>query len=237
MDDNLSKLLSTSVQIANISPFDKNAVWPQGIEIAIMRVPIRKRDGYTPELITALSTKLKAHMALNGIAFLICYAPQEAKARPFEVANAMVQAGFNHIDNIIIEKSWLPGKRSEVNLVNSHEYVLYFCNGTVWKLDRFPIRKYLRTPEEVSCVGNLWKVEVGSLDDAYPLDLAELLIRMTDCLPGSLVFDGFMGTAAALKTCLKYGHSFWGFETDPKRIKRYEKVITDHQDKMTQKKK
>jgi hypothetical protein len=236
MSDNMSKLLTTSVRIANISPFDSSAVWPQGIEIAIMRVPIRKRDGFTPELINNLAVKLKAHMAVNGIAFLICYAPQESKARPFEVASAMTTAGFTHIDNIIIEKSWLPGKRSEVNLVNSHEYVLYFCNGNVWKLDRFPIRKYLRTPEEVSCVGNLWKVEVGSLDDAYPIDLAELLIRMTDCLPGSLIFDPFMGTAAALKTCLKFGHTFHGFEVDPKRIKRYEKVITDFQDKIKTKK-
>lgn len=236
MNDNLSKLLSTNVRIANLSPFDKDAIWPQGIEIAIMRVPIRKRDGFSPELVANLATKLKSHMALNGIAFLICYAPQEAKARPFEVAAAMTQAGFNHVDNIIIEKSWLPGKRSEVNLVNSHEYVLYFCNGSVWKLDRFPIRKYLRTPEEVSCVGNLWKVEVGSLDDAYPLDLAELLIRMTDCLPGSLVFDPFMGTSAALQTCLKFGHTFYGFESDPKRIKRYEKVISDFQNKKITKK-
>jgi hypothetical protein len=143
----------------------------------------------------------------------------------------MAEAGFTHVDNIVVEKSWLPGKRSEINLVNSHEYVFHFCNGTVWKLDRQPVRKYLRTPEEVSCPGNLWRVEVGSLDEAYPIDLAELLIRMTDCLPGSLVFDPFMGGTGALRACLKLGHSFFGYEKDPKRLKRCEKVVKDYQEK------
>lgn len=227
----MDSIFNTNIRIQNLSPFDKDAVWPQGIEIAILRVPIRRRDGYTPEMMATLAAKLKAHLALNGVAFLICYAPQEAKARPFEVADAMVKAGLNHIDNLIIEKSWLPGKRSEVHLVNAHEYVFHFCNGDVWKLDRNPIRKYLRTPEEVSCVGNLWKVAVGSLDEAYPIDLAELLIRMTDSLPGSLVFDPFMGTSAALRVCLKLGHSFYGFERDGKRVKRYEKLLKEHQDR------
>jgi len=229
--DNFANLLATNIRINNLPCFDVDAIWPQGIEIAIFRVPIRKRDGYSKEMMNNLASKLKAHMAINGIAFLICYAPQECKARPFEVANIMTENGFCHIDNIVIEKSWLPGKRSEVNLVNSHEFVFYFCNGTVWKLDRYPIRRYLSTPEEVSCPGNTWKVEVGSLDESYPADLAELLIGMTDCLPGSLVVDFFMGTSAALKTCLKYGHSFYGFDSDPKRIKRYEKIIKDFRDK------
>jgi len=224
-------LLNTNVRIHNLSCFDKDAVWPQGIEVAIMRVPIRKRDGYSPEMMASLASKLKANMALNGIAFLICYAPQEAKARPFEVAAAMTAAGFNHIDNIIVEKSWLPGKRSEVNLVNAHEYVFHFCNGDVWKLDRYPVRKYLRTPEETSCPGNVWRVEVGSIDESYPLDLAELLIRTTDCLPGSLIFDPFSGTSAALKACLKLGHSLYAFEAEAKRVKKYEKIIKEYQAK------
>ena len=223
----MSNLLATNVRVQNISAFDPDAVWPQGIEIAIMRVPIRKRDGFSPEMITTLATKLKSHVALNGIVFLICYAPQEAKSRPFEVADSMVKAGFNHIDNIIVEKSWLPGKRSEVNLVNAHEYVLYFCNGTVWKLDRYPLKRYLGTPEEVSCPGNIWKIEVGSLDESYPVDLAELLIRMTDVLPGSVILDPYMGTSAALRACLKLGHTFYGFELDDKRMKKYEKIVDE----------
>jgi DNA modification methylase len=231
MNDSLSNIFATNIRIHNMSCFAADAVWPQGIEIAIFRVPVRKRDGFSSEMIEKMAVKLKAHMAINGIAFLICYAPQECKSRPFEIADTMVKQGFNHIDNIVIEKSWLPGKRSETNLVNSYEYVLYFCNGNVWKLDRYPIRKYLKTPEEVSCPGNLWKVEVGSLDDAYPNDLAELLIAMTDCLPGSLCFDPFMSTAASLKASLKLGHSFTGFETDPKKIIKYEKIIKDFQDK------
>ncbi len=162
----------------------------------------------------------------------MCYAPNECKARPFEIANIMTEVGFNHIDNIIVEKSWLPGKRSESNLVNSHEYVLHFCNGKVWNLDRLPIKEYLSLGEDVSCPGNTWKVDTGSLEESYPLDLAELLIKMTDALPGSIIFDPYMGTSAALKASLTYGHSFYGFEMDQRKLKRYKKIIGEYQDEV-----
>lgn len=225
--DNFSSLFKTNVRVNNLDPLDKDAVWPNNIEIVICRIPIRKRDGFSKEMFETFSKKLKAHVVKNGIVFLICYAPVEDKARPFEVAKSMTDAGFNHIDNIVIEKSWFPGKRSEVNLVNSHEYVLHFCNGDVWKLDRLPIRDYLSTDDTVTCPGNTWKIETGSLDEAYPLDLAELLIRMTDCLPGSLIFDPFMGTQASLKASIQLGHSFYGFEKDEKQIKKYNKLLKE----------
>ena len=164
-------------------------------------------------------------MVKNGIVFLICYAPTESKSRPFQVAASMERVGFTHIDNIVIKKSWYPGKRSEVNLVNSHEYVMYFCNGKVWKLDRLPIREYMKTQDEISCPGNTWEIQTGSLDESYPLDLAELLLRMTDMLPGSIVFDPNMGTKSSLVAALKLGHSFYGFEKDKKRVHKYKEVI------------
>jgi hypothetical protein len=179
--------------------------------------------------------KLKTSMVKNGIVFLICYAPVEAKSRPFEIARAMTDAGFHHIDNIIIEKSWFPGKRSEINLVNSHEYVLYFCNGKVWSLDRIPIRNYLMIDENVSCPGNTWKVETGSLDESIPIDLAELLVRMTDALPGSIIFDPFMGNQSTMLASLKLGHSFYGFETDHKRITKYKKAIDKYKNQLNEK--
>lgn len=208
-----------------MSASDPDAVWPTNIEICITRVPIRKRDGYSVEAIQQFAKKLKVNMVRNGVVFLVCYAPVEAKWRPFEIAKTMADEGFNHIDNIVIEKTWFPGKRSEVNLVNSHEYVLYFCNGDVWKLDRLPVRQYLNTTDEISCPGNTWKVITGSLDESISLDLAELLLRMTDALPGSMIFDPYMGNQSALLAALKLGHSFYGFEKDIKRIKRYEKSI------------
>lgn len=214
-----------------MDPMSEDAVWPKNTEICISRVPIRKRDGFDPENFAAFAEKLKNHMVPNGIVFLICYAPIEAKWRPFEVAKIMADKGFNHIDNIVIKKSWFPGKRSEVNLVNSHEYVLYFCNGNVWKLDRLPIRQYLKTESEVTCPGNTWEIQTGSLDEAYPVDLAELLIRMTDCLPGSVVFDPFGGGTGSLRAALKLGHSYFGFEKDVKQLKKCEKVFKEHNDK------
>ena len=171
-------------------------------------------------------------MVPNGIVFLVCYAPIEAKWRPFEVAKMMVDAGFTHIDNIVVKKTWFPGKRSETNLVNSHEYVLHFCNGGVWKLDRLPIRQYMKIENDISCPGNTWQIETGSLDEAYPVDLAELLIRMTDCLPGSVIFDPYCGGTGSLRAALKLGHSFFGFESDHKQIKKYEKIVKEYNKEM-----
>jgi DNA modification methylase len=227
----IQNLFSTNIRINSVNPLDDLAVWPNNIEVTLCRVPIRKRDGYSKDKIKKLAEKLKAHTVKNGIVFLICYAPNEAKTRPFEVANIMTDVGFTHIDNIVIQKSWLPGKRSESNLVNSHEYVLYFCNGKVWNLDRLPIKEYLELDDEISCPGNTWKVETGSLEEAYPLDLAELLIRMTDALPGSVIFDPYCGTSACLQACLKYGHSFFGFETDQRKLKKYKKIIDKFKEK------
>jgi len=225
--DNLATLFKTNVRIQNLDPMDKDAVWPKNTEICITRIPIRKRDGWDPEQFSEFAKRLKNHVVQNGIVFLICYAPIEAKARPFEVAKIMTDSGFTHIDNIIVQKTWFPGKRSETNLVNSHEYVLHFCNGDVWKLDRLPVREYLEIQDEVTCPGNTWEIETGSLDESYPVDLAELLIRMTDCLPGSVIFDPYCGGTGSLRASMKLGHSFYGFEKDTKQMKKYEKVIKE----------
>lgn len=223
----IQNLFSTNIRVTSNDPLDQLAIWPANIEVTICRIPIRKRDGYSKDRLEKLAAKLKANTVKNGVVFLICYAPNECKARPFEVAQCMTEAGFTHIDNIIVEKSWLPGKRSESNLVNSHEYVLHFCNGKIWNLDSLPIREYLKLDKDVTCSGNTWKVETGSLEDSYPLDLAELLIRMTDALPGSVIFDPYMGTSAALSASLKLGHSFYGFEMSQRKLKRYQSIIDD----------
>lgn len=228
--DNYTSLFNTSVRIQEIDPMDPNAIWAANTEICITRIPIRKRDGWNPVKFEEFAKRLKATMVPNGIVFLICYAPIEAKWRPFELAKLMDEAGFNHIDNIVIKKTWFPGKRSETNLVNSHEYVMHFCNGDVWKLDRLPLRQYMKVHDDLSCIGNTWEIETGSLDESYPVDLAELLIRMTSCLPGSVVFDPYMGGTGSLRAALKLGHSFYGFETDKKQIKKYEKIVSNHND-------
>jgi hypothetical protein len=225
--DNLNSLFKTSVRIQEMDPMSPNTIWPANTEIAISRIPIRKRDGWDADKFLEFAKRLKTTMVPNGIVFLICYAPIEAKWRPFEVAKLMSDVGFTHIDNIAIKKTWFPGKRSETNLVNSHEYVLHFCNGKVWKLDRLPIKQYLKMHDDLSCPGNIWEIETGSLDESYPVDLAELLIRMTNCLPGSIVFDPYCGGTGSLRAALKLGHSFFGFETDKKQLKKYEKVVED----------
>jgi len=228
---NLLHLHQTQVRISEEDAMSAEAVWPHSIEVCICRVPIRKRDGYSVEMLEKFAQKLKTHMVRNGVVFLICYAPIEDKSRPFEVCKIMTSQGFTHIDNIVVQKSWFPGKKSEINLVNSHEFVLHFCNGDTWKLDRIPIKDYLKMPEETSCPGNTWRVEVGSLDDSYPVDLAELLLRMADCLPGSIILDVFMGSTAGLRAAIALGHSFYGFERDGRKLKQYRKLIQTHMDK------
>lgn len=230
--DNFSNLFQTNVRVSGLHPLDADAVWPRNIEVCITRIPIRKRDGFDLDKFKQFAAKLKNHMIPNGVVFLVCYAPIEAKWRPFEVAKMMSEVGFTHVDNIIVKKTWFPGKRSETNLVNSHEFVLHFCNGDVWKLDRLPIREYMKTEDEATCPGNTWEIETGSLDEAYPVDLAELLIRMTDCLPGSVIFDPYCGGTGSLKAALKLGHSFFGFETDQKQIKKYEKIVKEYNKEM-----
>lgn len=228
---NTSTIFGTSIKIHQTKLFDPDSVWPQSVEVCVTRVPIRRRDGYSQEFIRGFANKLKGSMVKNGVVFLVCYAPTEAKWRPFEVAKEMVDAGFTHVDNIVVEKTWLPGKRAENMLVNSHDYVLFFCNGDVWKLDRKPVKKYSMLEESAQCIGNTWLVETGSLDEAYSEDLAELLLRTADALPGSSVFDPFMGNVASLKACLKLGHSLTGFETDQRKIAQYNKIIQDFKKK------
>ena len=223
----IETIFNSNIRISETDPLSANAVFPHGIELCITRVPIRKRDGFDIKKIRLLLKKIKSNMVQNGVMFLICYAPTECKARPFELAKMATDEGFTHVDNIVIEKSWLPGKRSEINLVNSHEYVFHFCNGKVWNLDRLPIKEYLKVDPDISCPGNTWKVETGSLDEAYPFDLAELLIRMADILPGSIVFDPYMGTANGFLAAHKLGHSFYGFESNTRKMKAYQKTIED----------
>lgn len=228
---NDSLIFDTHIKINNIDPFDKDAVWPQNVELCITKFPIRKRDGYSPELLKKFVDKLKSVMVQNGKAFIICYAPSECKSRPFEVAKAMTDVGFNHVDNIVCEKTWMSGKRSENMLVNSHDYVLFFVNGDTYKVDRSPIRYYMQLPDDVPCIGNTWLVESGGLDESYSDDLAELLVRFSDLLPGSSIFDPFGGSSGIIKTCLKLGHSMTSFETSKRKIEQYKKIIEEYQNK------
>lgn len=217
----------SAINIKHGKCLDKDAIWPMNVELAIFSMPIRKKDSYDITMMRALANKLKSSMSVNGKVFIHCYAPSESKARPFEVASEMVKAGFNHVDNIIVEKTWLPGKKSDQTLVNTHDYVFFFVNGDTWTIDRSPLKQYLFQPEDQPCCGNTWLVQSGSLDESYSDDLAELVIRFSDLLPGSLVFDPYMGNAGIVKACLKLGHSLTGFEPDIKKINKYKKIIEE----------
>jgi DNA modification methylase len=213
--------------------FNDELVWPFNVELCITRFPIREREKYTPEMCRMFAEKLKSSMINNGIVFLVCYAPTEKRSRPFEVASIMEEAGFNHIDNIIIEKSWFSGKRDERCLSNSHDYVFWFCNGDVWKLDRLPVKEYLiengflDAATSNACIGNTWKVKTGSLEEKIPKDLASLLFKVPNVLPGSLVFDPFGGSKSTLMCAIENGHSFFSFEQSESKLNKYNKIIRE----------
>ena len=96
----------------------------------------------------------------------------------------------------------------------------------LFSLNSFPVRKTHQIGLALDIYdGNLCKVETGSLEESYPVDLAELLIRMTDALPGSVIFDPYCGGSASLQAAMKYGHSFFGFEKDQRKITKYKKII------------
>lgn len=223
--DNIKKVFTTNIRISNTGPLDERAVWPHGIDVVVTRVPIRTKDGYTRGRMEDLANRLRGSLAKNASAFLICYAPVEQRTRPYELAMIMEKAGLKLVDTIIVQRSWLPGKRNEHSLVNSYDMVFHFCNGEVWGLDRQPVKEYLSTAEDQTCCGNLWKVETGSLEDSYPPILAELLIRITDTLPAAMVFDPFMGTKSTLVSAVRLGHSFYGFEESAGKFKAYEKLL------------
>jgi DNA modification methylase len=71
-------------------------------------------------------------------------------------------------------------------------------------------------------------VETGSLDEAYPVELAELLIRMTDCLPGSIIFDPFGGGTGSLRAALTLGHTFYGFNFDGKLTTKSDAIVKEY---------
>jgi hypothetical protein len=226
---NESLVFDTHIKIDTLNPMDKDAVWPANIEVCVTKFPIRKRDGFSADLLKKFVKKLKASVVPNGKVYIVCYAPSECKSRPFEVAKEMIGAGFNHIDNIVVEKTWMPGKRAENMLVNSHDYVLFFVNGDTWKIDRSPLHTYLMQEESSPCIGNTWLVQTGGLDEGYSDDLAELLLRFSDLLPGSSVFDPFMNNSGIIKACLKLGHSLKGFETDNRKINQYKKLLEEYE--------
>ena len=54
---------------------------------------------------------------------------------------------------------------------------------------------------------------------------------MTDCLPGSVVFDAYCGTTSSLKAALKVGHSFYGFERDNRKFKKMSDLVNKYKEK------
>jgi DNA modification methylase len=163
-------------------------------------------------------------MAQNSHVFLICYAPSEDKKRPFEIASIMEKNGFKHLDNILIVKNWSAGKKFDNALMNTHEYVLWFTNGDRPAIDKEPIQKLLKLDEDAT-IGNSWYSKLTTLDEAIPQDISDTLIKMTNCLPASLIFDPFMGNSSTLTSALNCGFNFYGFEMNEKKIKKYIQIL------------
>jgi DNA modification methylase len=221
------QIFSNNIRIIALSAMDKDAIWVHNIHTCITKFPIKKKDGYSLSFVDRFAKQLHIHMAQNGHIFLICYAPSEDKKRPFEIASIMEKNGFKHIDNILIVKNWSAGKRFENSLMNTHEYILWFTNGDKVIIDKEPVNNFLKL-EEGLAAGNTWHSKVSTLDEAIPQDISDALIKMTNCLPSSLIFDPFMGNSSTITSALNCGHNFYGFETNEKKIKKYTEILDNY---------
>jgi hypothetical protein len=224
-------LYTQGVTICNKDVTKETLNLPANIDLCVTKLPIRKVDGFSMDFMGKLAKELKSKMSKNGLVFLICYAPTECKARPFEISKAMTDEDFIHVDNIIVEKTWVSGKRKPDMLCNSHEFALFFSKTKNWQINKKALKDYLGFSDD-EFLGNNWLFDSGLLKESIPRHLPEALMRMTCNLPGSLVVDPFMSNKATLEAALKLGFSFWGCEKNPNRIKEYKKVILKHKEEM-----
>jgi hypothetical protein len=142
-------------------------------------------------------------------------------------------AGLNLVDIVVTTRPWWGGKRSDTHLAMSHEYIFFFTKSNRWFLDRTPIYPLLEGAkyEGATCPGNAWVIKeswpLASYNPAevYPTELAAAIMKMICLLPGSVVFDPIMGGPNGLISAVSCGHSFIGFESDPRQYEKYGKVI------------
>jgi len=224
-------LYTQSAKIFQENVAYSDIIFPAHVDICITKIPIRQIDGYSEEFIMAFADKLSACISPNGMIFLICYAPTECKYRSFEVSKIMTDKGFHHVDNIIVEKTWVSGRKIDNMLLNSHEYALVFSKSKDWVMDKRALELFFGI-EGSDFLGNCWVFESGLLSQSIPIPLAEALMRMVQCLPGALVMDPFMSNESTLKVALKLGYSFWGCEKDKNRMKDYENIISKHKEEI-----
>lgn len=225
MKSNIDSYFQSTYLVQPTSFFDPEAVQVKNIEVVITRVPGRSKDGYSLDMVNSLTNRLKESVVDGGFVFLICYGPIECRWRPFEISKVMCEKGFNQIDNIIIRKSWNSGKRTEHALTNNYEYVLFFINGKARILDKRPLRKYFGTPEEETCIGNVWDIKDTTLNDSISYDLSNLLIKLTNILPGSTIMNPFGGSVHLLKAAIELGHSYYSWEPNPRNYQRLINII------------
>jgi len=222
--ENNNFLFTQNTKIINHDILSEFIDFPANSDICITKLPIRRVDGYKKTFLVEFANKLFNCMGANGIVFLICYAPTECKYRPFEIAKEMENVGFKHVDNIIIEKTWVFGRKISNMLSNSHEYVLMFSRSPNWIINKKSLELFLGIgPDEF--LGNTWLFESGPLSQTISPQLAEALMLMVQCLPGALVIDPFMSNTSTMRAALKLGYSFWGCEKDPSKMKNYEAIL------------
>ncbi len=221
-------LFTQTARILNQDVTSEDVNFPANCDICITKIPIRKIDGYSDQFMEMFANKVFNSMGPNGMVFLVCYAPTECKYRPFEVAKKMTEVGFKHIDNIIVEKTWVFGRKIDNMLSNSHEYVLVFSKSDNWVIDKKSLEQFLGI-EGDDFLGNTWIFDSGPLNQAIPIHLAEALMLMVQCLPGALIIDPFMSNTSTLLIALKLGYSFWGCEKDKTKMEKYEEIIKNYQ--------
>jgi DNA modification methylase len=193
----------------------------------LFRFPTRKKDGSYDIDLADFAKRIMDSLNPSGWCVAYAYASIENKLRPFDLAAALRDVGLHMVDIVVINRPWWSGKKSDAHLALSHEYAIIFSKNSKWYLDRAQIYPVLTGDKykDVSCPGSSWDLKKYNHNESYSAELSTAIMKMVGLLPGSVVFDPFMGGSSGIYASVACGHSFIGFETDQDQYVKYTKVL------------
>jgi len=225
-----SEILKPSYQIFNDSCTKIN--WPLNTDLFISKLPTCKKDGYSKGLVGFIANKAYYSLNNNSLAFVIASSLKEDKTIPFEIVKIFIAAGFKYIDHIVWYKNKFTPTQGGKRLNNMYDFVFMFAKGNNYHLDRSAI-SYLKNKihpdnnNKYICAGNLWFIKVDE-QEMLPYELINVIIKLSNLLPNSLIIDPMMGHGTTCKVSLNCLHSFWGCETDKTKYKQCQKIIKEY---------
>jgi len=137
---------------------------------------------------------------------------------PSEIINQCTEIGFKLRDIIIWHKSSGIPTRSK-NLVDRHEYFLWFTKTNKFKFVEENIENIRDYKNETINCGNIWNInrKAGSIAEnfihpaIYPIKLVDRVIELCT-VKGDLIVDPFLGSGTSMLSALAKERNFIGYE-------------------------